>query len=60
VTVELVRRLRSKVMDLGVRALSGDEVTFEERKGEVKALKWVLTQMDDITTSAPEEDEENV
>jgi len=47
-------------MDLGVRALSGDEVTFEERKGEVKALKWVLTQMDDITTSAPEEDEENV
>lgn len=45
---ELLRRIHKEIYDLGTRAFDKDEATFEERKGGVKRLKWVLEQLEDI------------
>lgn len=47
---ELLRRIHKEIYDRGTRAFDKDEATFEERKGAVKSLKWVLEQLEDIAT----------
>lgn len=62
VTRELLRRIQKEVFATGTRAFEKDEVTYEERKGRGRGLKWVLEQLEDIasgTESDTEASDEN-
>jgi hypothetical protein len=55
-TRKLLRDIHTQIYTLGVRAFESKDLDeFRERRGEVKALKWVLGQIDNLI---PEDNEE--